>query len=835
MILVTADIHIHNYRNYNLFSDPLFRLNQFEKLANRLVEAIQVYEVSDIVICGDLLHVSSPRPIVVKAVFNFLEIISRISKVHVVCGNHDMDSRSYIGEQHTLLSICEHIPNVFYRDDVIVDINGKKCYFLGYRDNWVECIKEKLKKSVDILFGHVMPYNVKIGQSDLTLTAGEDLSKIPASIAFVGDIHRHQILHDGKVVVPGCLIQHSFNDHSNTGFILLDEKKLTWKHHPTEIKGWEFLKFVYSDKEVNDPYTISRPKTSTKIAVLQNKAESEIDTLAIIQRTVKEAGLENLHTELLGSVSKDVRNDIDLNFVIENIKIKNFRSISDFEWNNVNEGVKLISGLNGTGKSSLVNAIMFVLTGRGSARNLTQNKKKNMLVEVTFIYEQLRHTIRRGWTTNGKLQYFINKEEIPAENQRALLQKINENLPFLNFSDLFYHEQDRPGFLASYNYTSRVDLISRVLGLKIVDELQQAALERIHSVDKELISLREKLAASTSIVEQESLVDFSIMEIVDEATEKNLLQLKEDIKKLLDKERATYTKTNTEETSLVGNIKRATSLITQTETWRQEVNEKRCYTCGQRISGEEFRKVSEEIDEELSSFKKELNEDETRLLEIRKTITPLSNSIIKLENKYNGIVAKLSELSFQKDQAKKLESLKNSINKAKKECILIDKKMENILAMKESLDIYQQLMGVDGPVMRSILTSVSEILTSDTIRVRAHKQLVNGEIRPDFGVDMKIPGQGWITYDELSGGQKTVSDITILEKLIRLVGGVGLLIFDETFKYLDLDNLEKIVELIKSMRCHSTFIVSHAEGFPFYDTLIQTTVDKSGHTLYTVR
>lgn len=833
MILITADVHIHNYSSYNLFDNPSFRLEQFEKLANRLSSAAWASKVNDIVICGDLIHVSSPRPVVVNQTFNFLEILATYANVHIICGNHDMDSRSYAGEQHTLLSICNRIPKVFYRDDEIVDINGTLCYFLGYRDNWIDYVKDNLTENVDIVFGHVMPYGVKIGQGDQFLYGGEDLSGIPTKLAFVGDIHRHQALYDGKVVVPGSPIQHGFGDHPNTGFVLLDEKRLTWKHHSTIIKGWDFLRLLKTDEEIDDPYVITRPTMNTEITHFQTKVESGIDTLSVIKETIEDNDLQDLHSELIGSVPKDIRVETDLNFALESVKIENFRSIANFEWDRVNEGVKLVYGRNGTGKSSLVNAIMFALTGTGSARSLAQNGKKHMSVEVTLLYGRFRHTIRRGWrsTGGGNLYYDINGEQVQAENQRALSQRINENLPFIQFSDLFYHDQERVGFLSSYNYAARVDLVSRVLGLKIVDELQKAALDKTLTVDNEISKLREQLASTTSIIDQESLVDFSSMEMVDEDTEKNLRELFEATKKMLETEREQYLDNAKREASLTSNIERTSAAILESRGRQQDLERQTCYTCGQSINESQYQKIFDEISEQVAR-----QEEALEYYKSERSHIVVDDRIIKgLEMKVESLSSKFSEMIFIKAQAAKLEKLKNSIDKAKNDSIIIKNQLAEVEKVRDDLSLYRKLMDANGPIMRSLLTTVSELLTSDTIRVRAHKQLVNKEIRPDFGVDMKVTGQGWVPYDELSGGQKAISDLAILEKLIKLAGGVGLLIFDETFKSLDNENLEVAVDLLKSLQCHSVFIISHEQVFPYWDITIQTKVDKVGGTVYTTR
>ena len=832
-VLITGDVHIMDYRQHNLFDDPQFRLKQFDKLADRIVNLAAGTKAEALIIAGDFLHVANPRPYIVNAAFDFLNKVTEELDVFLTHGQHDFDSRTKMSGQHTLLRLCELIPRVYYYHHGGQHIGNARFHFLGWEPNWDELIRDI--PECDVLIGHAQPKDVRIGQRGLTMFGGENIptgNEAPFKLAFLGDIHYHQ--HRDNWVIPGTPIQHSYNDHPDVGLILLDTSTLEWKRVPTIVpKHWEFLQLLVSDEPDSNPYVVTRAKKSTASATIQTRIERSLDTLAVIESAVEESQLETLHTRLLNHVPKTVREEVDLNFSLDSVKIQNFRSIGNFEWDEISEGVKLVSGRNGTGKSSLVNALMFALAGQGSARNFTKQGTKNMSVEVSVIYGRLKHTIRRGWATSGKTQYLINDEEQPAENQRALVQKIGENLPFLQFVDLFYHDQHRPGFLASYNYAARVDLVSRVLGLKIVNELHQAAtLDALH-IEEEMAKLREKIASVTAIADQEDLVDFTIMENVDEDTEENFRRLKQSTMELLDQRRREREKIAGEKAVCVSSIQRTTAALGQSNQRRAEVETGKCYTCGELLSGEKHSEILEQIGEEIRTHERTLNELQAELDQFSTEF--LDAEIEQLESRYDVVTTRYAEVIALREQVESLAELKNSIDLAKQQLGVLTQEMNELETALSESKSYRHLMDANGPVMRSLLTSVSEILTSDTIRVRAHKALANGELRPDFGVDMKVAGQGWVAYDELSGGQKTVADLTILEKLIKLVGGVGILIFDETFKHLDNENLELVVDIVKEMQCHSTFIISHADGFPYWDLAIQTGIDKSGSTVYTLR
>jgi DNA repair exonuclease SbcCD ATPase subunit len=829
-VLITADVHIMDYRSHNLFNDPQFRIKQFSKLARRIVEMIDETGAVAVIIAGDFLHVASPRPYVVNAAFEFLDIITqRQVEVYLTHGQHDYDSRTRMDGQHTLLTLCNRIPQVKYLHKEQLSIGNTSFYFLGWEPNWEDYVKS-IPRS-DVLIGHAQPYNVLVGQRGLQMGGGvfaSSSSTSPFTLAFLGDIHYHQ--HRDNWVVPGTPIQHCFNDHPGCGIIALDLETLAWRHLPTLVPGrWDFLQLVITDTSSEDPFVVTRPKTSTSIAEIREEIDRTVDTLQIITQAVHEEELFDIHEQILQSVSKDIREETNLLFEITHMKVRDFRSIKYFTWENIERGVKLIHGKNGTGKSSLLSALIFGLTGEGDARKLARNESKHMEVEIGVKFNGLKHTIRRGWATGGKTHYEIEGQEQVAENQNILKKKILDNLPFLEMMDLMYHRQDRSGFLSSYNYGARVELITRVLGLRIVDALSQAVQLRLLEVDQRLTALRERVASVAAILEQETLVDFSALEMVDEKTEESLRDLHQRVEDALSTERRRYQETVALQTALINCIQRTTEEITHLESRERKVHKQQCYTCGQPLDSAKLEKILLEITQELER-KRELltrSQQEYAELEQRNTLKSYADAIGKLERKVTEVTTHLGEITAMKDHAESLLNLKQVIEKSRTEREEIQCEEEQVSLEHERLRCYQRLFEKNGKVMRTLLETVSTILSTPNLRVRAYKELVNKELRPDFGVDMLIDGR-WISYDELSGGQKSVADLTLLEKLIRVVGGVGVLFFDETFKFLDNENLERVVDIIKSMHCHSIFIVSHAEEFPHFDTSISSSKNEHG-------
>lgn len=175
------------------------------------------------------------------------------------------------------------------------------------------------------------------------------------------------------------------------------------------------------------------------------------------------------------------------------------------------------------------------------------------------------------------------------------------------------------------------------------------------------------------------------------------------------------------------------------------------------------------------------------------------------------------ELQNKIDSQKAKEKLYSNQITAKSEVDRLNLVLNDLEAEIELYSKYSQLMSPKGEIILSVLHTVSEQLSDERIQVVAHKTLASGETRPDFNLALKVDDH-WIPYDCLSGGQKVLCDIFIIRHLINMSGGIGLLIFDESLKELDPDNLEYAVEYLKQIETNDMFIISHVDNFPYFDS-----------------
>lgn len=135
----------------------------------------------------------------------------------------------------------------------------------------------------------------------------------------------------------------------------------------------------------------------------------------------------------------------------KNLKIANFMSLGEVEMDLTKVGFTLISaenhrvedsaGSNGSGKSSLMEALVWNLTGetiRGNKDVINRFTTGPCLVELTFNFKGYTWVIKRGISRSKEksLTIFKNGQELPSKGYRDSEEVLQRELPELNFKFL---------------------------------------------------------------------------------------------------------------------------------------------------------------------------------------------------------------------------------------------------------------------------------------------------------------------------------------------------------------------------------------------------------------
>ena len=155
-----------------------------------------------------------------------------------------------------------------------------------------------------------------------------------------------------------------------------------------------------------------------------------------------------------------------------------------------------ISGHNGAGKSSLLDAITWSLFGQARKKDdsLVNLQSKAAEVVYTFDYEGGRYRIQRTMPRGKKklLEFQINDDglwrPLTEHSLRATQERIEQvlRLDYETFVNAAFFLQGKADQFTQQNASKRKEVLSSILGLEIWDEYKARAATKRREVEKEL-------------------------------------------------------------------------------------------------------------------------------------------------------------------------------------------------------------------------------------------------------------------------------------------------------------------------------------------------------------
>ncbi len=340
---------------------------------------------------------------------------------------------------------------------------------------------------------------------------------------------------------------------------------------------------------------------------------------------------------------------------IKNLTVKNFMSVGnqtqavDFDkqqltlvlGENLDQGGDDMGSRNGTGKTTIVNALSYALYGlaltnikRNNLINKTNNK--GMLVTLTFEKDGTNYKVERGRGPNI-LKFFINdqEQELIDESQgdsRKTQETINELLGMSH--NMFKH------ILALNTYTEpflsmkvndQKDIIEQLLGITILSEKAENLKEKIKQTKDAILEENAKINAQKQSNERidETINSLKIKQSAWETTQKdNIKKLEKGISELehldvdseLDKHEKlkTWEDLNTkinnlrkETSTLESALMRADKSVEKVTKDIEELDNAICYACGQELQEDKIKEIENKKAKELEdavSYQKEISD-----------------------------------------------------------------------------------------------------------------------------------------------------------------------------------------------------------------------------------
>ena len=543
--------------------------------------------------------------------------------------------------------------------------------------------------------------------------------------------------------------------------------------------------------------------------------------------------------------------------IFQKIRWKNFLSTGnqftevDFQQNATN----LIVGTNGTGKSTVLDALTFSLfnkpfrkINKGQLANSTN--EKDCLVEVEFCINNKQYIVKRGIKPNLFLIVVDGTPMHKEADDRVMQKMLEENILKVNYKSF-----TQIVILGSTNFvpfmqlsgSNRRDVIEDLLDIRIFSAMNSLIKDKIKGQKDEIRTLdlskdniKDKVEMQTNFInelesqgkqimdEKRSKIDTLLCEAEDYVMQNE--QLSDDVVDLTrEQENVTGAKGKLKKlNTLKGKMSNKVATLTKEHKFFTEHTV--CPTCTQNIE-EEFR-VNRIADaqtkaKELQLGYRELEEAiqkeeerEHQFTKLTKEITELNNGISKNHTLISGCNRQIRDLESEiqrltdqhanrNTEQEKLAEFNQNLQEVFKK--LADKKEEVMYH-----DFAYSLLKDDG-VKTKIIKKYLPLINQQVNRfLQMMDFYINFKLDEEFSETIESPIHEKFSYASFSEGEKMRIDLALLftwREVARVKNSVNtnLLIMDEIFdSSLDGFGTDEFLKIIRFViKDANVFVISH--------------------------
>lgn len=514
----------------------------------------------------------------------------------------------------------------------------------------------------------------------------------------------------------------------------------------------------------------------------------------------------------------------------------------------------LVVGANGSGKSTMLDALCFVLFGK-PFRNINKPQlvntinAKNCLVECLFTVGNKEYKIIRGIKPNVFEIYSGNElinQDAASRDYQEYLEKFILKLNYKSFTQIVILGSASFVPFMQLSAADRRSIIEDLLDIQIFSTMNVLLKDKL-SINKQNIMDNKTLEELTKakydlqkkhLDKQKQNAEEKIKEYQDE------IQVNTSNVQILHAETEEHNvnvgllqKSVENKTTIETKLKKITKFESQIESNLSKHRKDLCFfqqndncpTCKQEIALGFKEQQVETIKSKISDNEKGLKEIEAKILEEQEKL----NKITQIQKEIQGIQIKIATnnsaiLEINKyisKLMKQIDALNNEdvstdeqkevLVQLKKELNDLEEKKITLIDEKNYLDVASNLLkdtGIKTKIIRQYLPIINKVVNK---YLATFDFFVNFNLDESFKETIKSRHRDEFTYASFSEGEKQRIDMALMltwRAIAKLKNSANtnLLILDEVFdSSLDTNGTEYLMSILHSLEDVNLFVISH--------------------------
>ena len=555
--------------------------------------------------------------------------------------------------------------------------------------------------------------------------------------------------------------------------------------------------------------------------------------------------------------------------VFEKIRWKNFLATGDHftEIELDSDRSTLIIGTNGAGKSTILDAITFVLFNK-PFRKVTKGQlvntinEKGTVVEIEFTTHGRKYLVRRQMKP-AKFEIFENNELVDQDAANRDYQKHLEQtilkLNFKSFTQVVILGSSTFVPFMQLNASVRREVVEDLLDIQIFGvmntllkdrikeaqdkgrdcdhllavaeeriETQQSHINKLTAINEERVKEKEDTIENNKDLIKKYNKDAKAVEFKIKKQEPEIDNYK-NVKKDLEKLKGLRIKIESRQASLIKELKFFTSnevCPTCTQPINIEFKEQKCNSLDTESNkySEGLVKLESQIDTTLKDVDK-LEELNGYIFTLKNNLNNLERDVLKIEKDNLKLEKQIKSLTEEqpnmKDEYQTLTSLKEQFKKVEEDCSGINKVLDEYTAVSYML----KDSGIKSKVINKYIPIFNTLINK---YLQSMDFFVNFTLDEEFNEVIRSRFRDQFSYASFSEGEKQKIDLALLftwREVARMKNSAAtnLLILDEVFdSSLDDSSTQELLKILRDLGSNTNvFVISH-KGEILQDKFMRT-------------